>query len=145
MPDHVNIGVSFMRQLKLQINYDEVSDEIWSPFLGHLVEADLVEDSPPQVSQLDVCNNVYDEANSDSQLSAQPGRSARSGAPDPLAAAQQQLPVSWPVPLAQPQGNTTQPEDRRLWPMRPGGNAELQLIWDDLEQGVDVLGEDGAP
>ena len=42
MPDHVNIGISFMRQLKLQINYDEVMDEIWSPFLGHLVEGSLM-------------------------------------------------------------------------------------------------------
>ena len=52
---------------------------------------------------------------------------------------------SWPLPLTQPQGDTTQPEYRWLWPVRPGGNAESQLIWDDLEQGVDVLGEDGAP
>ena len=29
--------------------------------------------------------------------------------------------------------------------MHPGGDARYQLVWDDLEQGVDVLAGDGTP
>ena len=36
MQDHVNIGIRFMRRIKMQIKYDEALDEIWSPFLGQI-------------------------------------------------------------------------------------------------------------
>ena len=34
---------------------------------------------------------------------------------------------------------------RQQRPVRPGRNAQSQLVWGDLERGVDVLGEDGTP
>ena len=58
MPDHVNIGIRFMRQLQLQINYDEAIDDIWSPILGKLKE------DPTGGVKSKVCN-VYERGGVD--------------------------------------------------------------------------------
>ena len=47
--------------------------------------------------------------------------------------------------LAQQNENITQPENKWLHHVCPGVNAESQLVWKDLEQGVDILAGDGKP
>merc|ERR1712015_283342 len=46
MPDHINIGIRFMRQLQLKIDYDDVMDTIWAPVLGHLTQNPLASARP---------------------------------------------------------------------------------------------------
>ena len=89
---------------------------------------------------------MYERANNDSQPSVEPGRNTRPRVKlGQCEIAQQQLTNGQPPLLTQPKANTTQPQSHWLRPIRPGGNAELQLVWDDLEQGVDVLAGDGTP
>ena len=65
MPDHINIGIRFMRQLQLKVNYDDVMDSIWAPMLGRLTQDPLANGRP-------VCSEVYGEESLARQLSAEP-------------------------------------------------------------------------
>ena len=61
----------------MQINYDEVLDEIWSPFLGKIFEG-----NPTRAALPKKCN-VSERAESANRLSIVPGRNTcQTGGPD---------------------------------------------------------------
>ena len=127
-----------MRQLQLKIDYDDVMDTIWAPMLGNLTQNPLASVRP-------VCNEVYGSENPDCQLSAEPSPTRHTVEPGQRDTSPLRLAGGRQTSVASLKAVIHQKQTHRQHLVRPGRNAESQLVWGDLERGVDVLGEDGTP
>ena len=139
MADDLNIGIAFMRKLKMQIQFG-CPVEVWAPQLGRLIDPLA---PPPPASQTNDESPVVEGVATLNQSQAKQYVYWENDPAEPPNGAAGHVPITPASDSPPPQA--VQYIDRLAQQVRPGGNEQANLVWRDLWEGVDLLGEDGAP